>query len=154
MKIITEKWDGKIPRAIKKITEINEKKGEESNRIVKIHIILYLATDKAINRIKENIRPFCGDKNYEVDIHCIQKVLPVQLSREEEILFHKHYLKNKKNIVDSHYQKGNMDSPHHGFDDCGLALVIHHNTPNNSFPIIWAGDNALFPRVTRHKDVR
>ena len=56
-------------------------------------------------------------------------------------------------IVDSHYKKGKYDNPYLGFDECSLPLVIYHNTPNNSFPIIWAGEKALFPRVTRHKDV-
>ena len=142
-------WAGKIFKAI---SNLESKKLLDANSNVKIHIILYLASDKAINRLQENILVFCGDNNYIIDIHCIQKVLPVQLSPQEDTLFKKHYLNNKHSIEDSHYRKGDMT--HHGFDGCGLALVIHHNTPNNSFPIIWAGDNALFPRVTRHKDVR
>ena len=144
-------WAGKISKAIK---NLKTKKMIDANSNVKIHIILYLATEKAINRLLDNIRAFCGDNNYEIDIQCIQKVLPVELSPQEDALFEKHYLRNKDSIADSHYKKGDMTHPHHGFDGCGLALVIHHNTPNNSFPIIWAGDNALFPRVTRHKDVR
>ena len=146
-------WDGKIFKAI---SGLMNKKVIDANSSVRIHIILYLATEKAINRIKESIRKFSKDSNYnyEIDIHCVQKISPVQLSPEEDSLFEKHYLNNEGSIADYHYKKGDMTCPHHGFDGCSLALVIHHNTPNNSFPIIWAGDNALFPRVTRHKDVR
>lgn len=147
-------WAGKISKAI---SNLESRRIIDTKSNVKIHIILYLATDKAIKRLQDNIRAFCGDnnyENYEIDIHCIQKVSPVELSPQEDALFEKHYLNNKKSIADSHYQKGDVTHPHHGFDGCGLALVIHHNTPNNSFPIIWAGENALFPRVTRHKDVR
>jgi hypothetical protein len=25
-----------------------------------------------------------------------------------------------------------------GYGECGLALVLHHNTPNNSLPLLWA----------------
>ena len=146
-----EKWDGKIFNAINNL----ESQGIfKDNGSVKIHIILYLATEKALSRLQDNIRNFCGEKHYAVDIHFIQKVFPVQLSPQENALFEKHYENNKNRIVDSHYQKGDMSHPHYGFDGCSLALVIHHNTPNNTFPIIWAGDNALFPRVTRHKDVK
>lgn len=144
-------WAGKIFKAI---NDLIDNKAIEVNSSVKIHIILYLATEKAINRLRDNISNFCGDNDYEIDICCIQKVSPVELSSQEDALFEKHYLNNKNSIEDSHYQKGDMTRPHYGFDGCGLALVIHHNTPNNSFPIIWAGKNALFPRVTRHKDVR
>ena len=137
-------WAGKISNAI---SNLENKKIIDANCNVKMHIILYLATDKAIKRLQDNIYAFCGDNKYEIDIHCIQKVLPVELSPQEDALFEKHYLNNTKSIADSHYRKGDMTHPHHGFDGCGLALVIHHNTPNNSFPIIWAGENALFPRI-------
>ena len=39
-----------------------------------------------------------------------------------------------------------------GYDSCGLPLVLHHNTPNNSLYFLWArkwGD-ALFARYERH----
>ena len=143
-------WTGKIVKAIMN-KEIKRLLDESKN--VKIHIILYLATDKAIRKLSENISSFCASENFEIDIQCIQKVFPINLSSEEDALFEKHYLKNKDIIEDSHYQKGDMAHPHYGFDGCRLALVIYHNTPNNSFPILWAGKNALFPRVTRHKDV-
>lgn len=39
-----------------------------------------------------------------------------------------------------------------GYDGCGLPVVLHHNTPNNSLYFLWArkwGD-ALFARYERH----
>jgi hypothetical protein len=39
-----------------------------------------------------------------------------------------------------------------GYDGCGLPLVLHHNTPNNSLYFLWSrkwGD-ALFSRYERH----
>jgi hypothetical protein len=44
-----------------------------------------------------------------------------------------------------------------GYDGCGLPLVLHHNTPNNSLYFLWARkwDNPLFPRFERHgREVR
>ena len=41
-----------------------------------------------------------------------------------------------------------------GFDDCGLPLVLHHNTPNNSLYLLWARKSPdvtpLFVRFERH----
>ncbi len=41
-----------------------------------------------------------------------------------------------------------------GFDRCGLPLVLHHNTPNNSLYVLWARRreyfNPLFVRYERH----
>ena len=150
-----KRWAGKVFKAI---SDLENKKILDASSKAKIHIVLYLATDKAVNRLRDYIKDYCVercvDRNYEFDIHFIQKVSPVQLSPQEDAIFRKKKKKNKEIITDSHYKKGDMTNPHLGFDGCGLALVIYHNTPNNSFPVIWAGENALFPRVTRHKDVR
>ncbi|MEQ1607881.1 MAG: hypothetical protein ABL956_02760 [Hyphomonadaceae bacterium] len=44
-----------------------------------------------------------------------------------------------------------------GFSDGRLPLVLHHNTPNNSIYLLWAEPwhdvTALFPRVSRHRNV-
>lgn len=41
-----------------------------------------------------------------------------------------------------------------GYDGCGLPLVLHHNTPNNSLYLLWArrSENILplFERYERH----
>lgn len=41
-----------------------------------------------------------------------------------------------------------------GYDGCGLPLVLHHNTPNNSIYLLWARRNPsfspLFVRYERH----
>jgi hypothetical protein len=41
-----------------------------------------------------------------------------------------------------------------GLDNCGLPLVLHHNTPNNSLYLLWArrreGFTPLFVRYERH----
>lgn len=53
----------------------------------------------------------------------------------------------------------------YGYKNCGLPLVLHHNTPNNSLYILWnrrAADNdgdspsfePLFKRIERHKSSR
>jgi len=45
----------------------------------------------------------------------------------------------------------------YGYGDCGLPVVLHHNTPNNSLALLWSYDDravrGLFPRVQRHKEL-
>ena len=74
-------------------------------------------------------------------------------------------------LVDRHYnpnieeRKHNAESGvaaiHRGYAGCALPLVLEHNTPNNSFAMIWAecqggGDEIemrpLFRRRQRHTD--
>ena len=59
-------------------------------------------------------------------------------------------------IVTSEYKNGKHDEPHLGFDECGLPLIMSHNCPNNSVPILWYENKdksipALFPRIQRYK---
>ena len=42
----------------------------------------------------------------------------------------------------------------HGYADCGLPLVLNHNTPNNSVYLLWDDTERtmpLFPRFQRHQ---
>ena len=57
------------------------------------------------------------------------------------------------NLEDEHTRKGGGDVKY-GFANCGLPLVLAHNTPNNSLYLLWAESaklRALFPRVNRHR---
>ncbi len=62
-------------------------------------------------------------------------------------------------IEDEHMKKGG-DNARFGFGQCGLPLVLEHNTPNNSLALLWAetaGDGGkhsmrpLFRRQQRHR---
>ncbi len=147
-------WKGKIAKVLQRL-QLESIISNNNNCETKVHIVLYLATQKAKDYINAEIRKFCKVNKLKiaVDIKCVQLINETVLSGEEEALFLKYYNSIKDEVEDSHYRKGNVERPHHGFDCCSLTLVIHHNTPNNTFPIIWAGEHALFPRVKRHKDV-
>jgi hypothetical protein len=57
-------------------------------------------------------------------------------------------------INDRHMQKGGADG-RYGFADCGLPVILSHNTPNNSLALLWhdrGTAKALFPRVSRHRE--
>ena len=72
-------------------------------------------------------------------------------------LIGKHY---NPSIETSHNAAaGGSDDVRMGYADCGLNLILEHNTPNNSLPLLWASADAnekhpemrpLFQRQQRH----
>ena len=63
-----------------------------------------------------------------------------------------------KSLITKHTSKGGSDRLWLGYAECHLPVVLDHNTPNNSFPLLWAQtigvDGAamrpLFRRRQRH----
>lgn len=127
-----------------------------------VHVIFYLATESAINTIKEALTAFVNGQSVKInsDVHAVQLIeqkisddVVAETAFIELIARPEHF---DKGIVDSHYEKGDCTNPHLGFNGCALPLILSHNTPNNSLPIFWFAEDStcvgLFPRVTRHKD--
>jgi hypothetical protein len=65
-------------------------------------------------------------------------------------------------LCERYYLREELEDEHtsnvkYGYDGCGLPLILHHNTPNNSLYFLWArkwGD-PLFVRYERHgREVR
>lgn len=126
---------------------------------IEIHVLFYVATEVAISSLIEKIDAWKTAKNItiEISVQAIQ-ILPNSIKDESinntkfvELI--KKYFDNS--IIDKHYKKGKHDEPHLGFNECALPLILSHNTPNNSLPILWLPEDkssrGLFPRVTRHK---
>ena len=64
-------------------------------------------------------------------------------------------------IYDKHFRKSGAKDGKFGYAACGLPLILHHNTPNNSLSLLWAeteGDSEehamrpLFGRRQRHME--
>lgn len=125
-----------------------------------IHIIFYIATEGAIDNIRSAISEYatalCKEIEYSIDVvQLIDNNIKESFVKDADFLA---LLQNNYDdaINDKHYKKGNIsDSPFLGFGECGLPIVLSHNTPNNSLPIIWSPEDlnfrGLFPRITRHK---
>ncbi|HQT22944.1 MAG: hypothetical protein B7X86_07505 [Sphingobacteriales bacterium 17-39-43] len=158
-----ENWGGKIYKFINSVFIL---KSEISNlmqegEILDIHIIFYIATVDAMDKLAINIKEFQAENpecNFQFSIEAIQVIgSEIKTQILEDTLFvdliRKYY---DDDINDSHYKMGKHDEPYLGFNECCLPLVLNHNTPNNSLPILWFPDDkkykGLFPRVTRHKD--
>lgn len=131
---------------------------------IHIDILFCIATEKSVNNIRNGLDDFLqkrGYNNVKYHIHVVQK-LDDSLSKEitddpelMKVLEKPKYLhQNLKD--DKAYKVGSVTKPYLGFDECALPVVLSHNTPNNSLPILWQDDDndqefkGLFPRISRH----
>ncbi len=151
-----DEWKGKIAKFLDTLKE-NDLDYSRMN----VYIILYLATNDSLKYIKNQLDLFKKERGLDVEFNAIavQLVEKVDMQSNEKIeeLLNKYYQKyGMKQIETTHYTKGEHKNPYLGFNECSLPLVIYHNTPNNSLPIIWFDNwpffKGLFPRVTRHKE--
>lgn len=125
---------------------------------LKVHVILYVATERAVATILDNGRKLFAPIQFSVTaIHTIPDSVKFDESANPE--FAKLVLDERfgyKDIFDEHMTAENSPQPWLGFGSCGLPLVLYHNTPNNSLPILYRNDDrtefkGLFPRVRRHQ---
>lgn len=158
-------WKGKLSTFIKTIVDRKNKRNQ-----IRFHVILYIATHDAVENIKGNLKEFIIEQGWDIEytVEAIQYVERADMDWKKEKLMEKDFVShnndNFETFIDHHYKKGDVSKPYMGFNGCALPLVLYHNTPNNSFPVIWHGwtkkgsgdlakkEEALFPRITRHKE--
>lgn len=129
-----------------------------------IHIIFYIATRDALDTIKEALNTFLATLATKDKLTCnVDAVQIIEKQISENVKGHSAFISLisrdehfDKSIIDGHFTKGNHSKPYLGFNECALPIILNHNTPNNSLPILWFPEDStsvgLFPRVTRHKD--
>lgn len=177
-----KKFKGKLSKIIDELyatniepTEEEKKKGKKeelhlsylldaNQPEIHIDILFCMATQKAEDNIRKSLDDFLEKRSYDkikYHIHVVQK-LDESLSRDitgdpdlMRVLEKPKYLhQNLKD--DTAYKVGNVNRPYLGFDECALPVVLSHNTPNNSLPILWQDTDdekqfkGLFPRISRH----
>jgi len=127
-----------------------------------VHVVFYLATRKALNYLEDGIETWKKENNKTFN-HSVSAVQVIEEATSDFVKTETDFINIIKkqeyfdeNIIDKHYKKGRIDQPYFGFDECALPVVLNHNTPNNSIPILWFPPDmkiiGLFPRVTRHKE--
>lgn len=122
-------------------------------------ILLYVATEQALEHLRKCSERLWGSKKIRWHVDVVQ-LLPSSLRLAEEDgnslspLIDKYY---DHDVFDPHFEKGGTKDARYGFAACGLPVVLHHNTPNNSIVLLWSYEDkklrGLFPRVQRHKEM-
>jgi hypothetical protein len=151
-------YAGKINKVLHRVYHGDSLNNLVDSRNLTICIVLYVATTQALSHIKEFTKRWLSENGSENECTVLAiQTLPesAQLNPEKDSefinLLRKYF---DESIIDEHYRKGKHDEPHLGFDHCALPLILTHNTPNNSIPLLWFDDQrdcrGLFPRVRRH----
>ncbi|MEO8350637.1 MAG: hypothetical protein ABI680_02830 [Chthoniobacteraceae bacterium] len=153
-----DKFKGKIGDFHRDIIDTNNPMSQLVNlKDAEILLVLYIATDQARNHLNKALDELWRPLNVPFEILVVHPLdaniclRPGAGDVMEEIL-EAYY---DKDIEDEHTRKGSTDLKF-GYAQCGLPLVLSHNTPNNSIYPLWA-DSAklrpLFPRISRHKEL-
>lgn len=169
------KFKGKIVKVLKglKPKENGEEKasGDESkivlsdifvkDRIV-VNALFCIATEEAIANIKRQVNQFLVENDMtnliQFNVDCVQLVKTEEIAQIKQHPGLKNVVKKDQYydwtiILNDSYRKGKHDEPYWGFNECGLLLVLSHNTPNNTLPVIWEDTDkfrGLFPRISRY----
>ena len=126
---------------------------------VELVILIYMATEKAIEHLRSALAGYAATGVIEVRIETVQPVpQTIALLRGDSgdfgRLIEKYY---DDAVFDIHLQKGKTVDARYGYADCGLPVILHHNTPNNSVALLWSYEDryvrGLFPRVQRHREM-
>lgn len=122
-----------------------------------IVVLLYVATDRALSHINKWAPRLIRGHGMRLKVDAVHEIREAAASptpqemRQVEPILEKHF---DGGVVTAGYKTGRQQRPHLGFDECGLLVVLTHNCPNNTLPIIWreshsAKIRALFPRHER-----
>lgn len=125
---------------------------------IDIRIIFYIATEEAIDKLNAEISKWRDENNFNFNykievVQTIDNDVKIDQIKDKEFydLSEKYVTSD---IIDEHFVKAKHEKHFLGYNECALPLILVHNTPNNSLPLLWWTKKnriGLFPRVTRHK---
>jgi hypothetical protein len=150
-------FEGKIHKVLQTVSA--DLKSLFSAHDLQIYVVLYVATQKSLTHINLLLDEwFKGNGNRYVchlqPVYSLSDSFSGVSDQEPTFidLLKKYF---DPGIINDHYRKGKQDNPYLGFDECALPLVLTHNCPNNSIPLLWFEEGrkyrGLFPRISRHK---
>jgi len=153
-----DKPKGKVAKFIDRIQSSEAWKPVVSFPKTRLVIVLYVATEQALANIYVGANALKKAHGIETTVLAVQRIasnVSLKSSGPDPMIA---VIQNEKyydaSVEDQHTKKGNSDLKF-GFAACGLPLVLHHNTPNNSIFLLWVEGSdtvrPLFPRVSRHR---
>jgi hypothetical protein len=128
-----------------------------------LHVHHYVCSNEAFGRVQataEEARRELESRWFDNFTFTYGLVLPedVRLNRDRDAAFWTRTEDYYDPIIETDAIRVGGNTAKRGFGDCGLPLILEHNTPNNSVALLWAetaGEKAhqmrpLFRRAQRH----
>lgn len=135
---------------------------DPSEKCIHLDILFCVATEKAVKNIEKALDDFLASRDLKKEvkykIHVVQ-ILEDRISQDIKddvdlmTLLEKEEYLDIDSVMSKSYAVGKHDKAYLGFDECALPVVLVHNTPNNSLPVLWQDSKkfrGLFPRISRH----
>jgi hypothetical protein len=140
------KWDGKILRFRKTLEHAREVLADAAVLLdLPIHVHHYLATTLATTNVTDRLKKLRVE---DKDAQWLDRVefsygyvLPPEIALLKDSpdpfvrLMENYY--DPKIHQGPHPGKSGINSLMYGYGGCGLPVVLEHNTPNNSVPLLW-----------------
>lgn len=122
-----------------------------------VNLVLYVASSPARTYLEKICKELFTSVQFDIlTVHLLPESLRIRPKKDKRFveIAKKYY---DPSIVDKSFRKGRHEKPYLGFNECGLPLILSHNTPNNSVSLLWYEEGlrkyrGLFPRVRRHRD--
>jgi hypothetical protein len=153
-------WSGKVTEFYQRLTTASDPVSRLVElKDVEVITLLYVAAEEARDYLRTRSEQMWGGKGVRSFVEVVQTIpKPIRLTPGSENpvadLIDSYY---DPAVFDPHFAKGGTEDAKYGYAGCGLPLVLHHNTPNNSIALLWSYEGmkvrGLFPRVQRHKEM-
>lgn len=154
--IIDGVWEGKLVRLKDHLNKLKE--AEVVAVDAEVIVLIYLMTEKARDALRDRMQRSGLEREFELKaVHTFGSDVPLAESGDRHFLnlFARYF---QDAWVDEHNKKAGH--PRYGFGDSRLPLILHHNAPNNTPPVIWKESydepewTGVFPRHERHSSER
>ena len=156
----THDMKGKIASFYYSIMNENDPASELVNtKDLRVWLILYIATEHAKTYLEDLGSKLFSEIPFSVIvIHTIPDSIKYREDNDTkftELIKDEKYCSEK--LRNRHMEEGDTTKLYLGFHSCALPLILNHNTPNNSLPILHQNYEdvefkGLFPRINRHSD--
>lgn len=160
LRFVDGKWKGKLRRFW---DESRQFAGSHLSEDVRIHVHHYLATQRAREAVLQRHAERAAEGNWFDAEFTFGMVLPQSIRMEETEnadvldLISRHF--DASIAPEKHVCESGCESMMFGYGDSRLPVILDHNTPNNTIPLLWATSSGnqdvhqmrpLFPRRQRH----
>lgn len=142
-------WKGKLKKFNDIVIDAREKLGADFPIAdgYSLHIHHYISSDQARKNLEARLATAANDwEERSFGTHSITEslILPADLPLSQErdaealALCTKYYDHELFKRLQKHCEEAGMTTMKLGYAECALPVVLEHNTPNNSIPLLWA----------------